>query len=76
MNLNWFKRTGIIFVPKNIIGWIIMLAGIGYAVYVFIDIDRKSHSVSDTMITFVFNLLIIIAFYTLIAFLTSRKSNK
>ena len=75
MNLNWFKRMGIMFVPKNIIGWIIMLAGIGYAVYVFIDIDRKSHSVSDTMITFVFNLLIIIAFYTLIAFLTSRKSN-
>lgn len=75
MNLNWFKRMGIIFVPKNIIGWIIMLAGIGYAVYVFIEIDRKSHSVSDTMITFVFNLLIIIAFYTLIAFLTRRKSN-
>jgi hypothetical protein len=75
MNLSWFKRVGIIFIPKNIVGWIVMLAGIGYAVYVFIDIDRKSHSVSDTMITFVFNLLIIIAFYTLIAFLTSRKSN-
>jgi hypothetical protein len=75
MNLNWFKRSGIIFIPRNFVGWIIMIAGIGFAVYEFIDIDRKSHSVSDTMITFVFNLLIIIAFYTLIAFLTSRKSN-
>ena len=76
MNLHWFKRMGIIFVPKNFIGWIIMLAGTGYAIYVFIDIDSKSHSVSDTMITFVLNLLIIGAVYTLIAFLTSNTTRK
>ena len=52
-----------------------MLAGIGYAVYVFIDIDSRSHSVSDTLINFVFNLLIIGAVYTLIAFLASRSPN-
>lgn len=76
MKLPWFKRIGIIFIPKNFIGWIIMLAGIGYSVYVFLDIDSKSHSVSDTLINFVFNLLIIGAVYTLIAFLTSRTTTK
>ena len=72
MNFPWFKRMGIFFFPKSIIGWAILLAGIVYAVYVFIDIDNRSHSVSDTLINFVFNLLIIGAIYSLIAFLTSR----
>ncbi len=74
MNLPWFKRIGIFFVPSNIIGWIILLAAIAYAVYVFIDIDSRSHSVSDTLINFVFNLLIIGAVYSLIAFFTSSTA--
>lgn len=74
MNLPWFKRIGILFFPSTIIGWIILLAGIGYAIYVFIDIDSRSHSVSDTLINFVFNLLIIGAVYSLIAFLSSRTA--
>ena len=73
MNLPWFKRKGILFMPITIIGWIILIAGLAYAVYVFIDIDSRSHSVSDTLINFVFNLLIIGAVYSLIAFLTSRN---
>jgi hypothetical protein len=73
MNLPWFKRYGIIFIPTSFMGWIILIAGLVYAVYVFIDIDKMSHSVSDTMINFVFNLLIIGAVYSLIAFLTSRN---
>ncbi len=74
MNLPWFKLIGIFFIPITIIGWIILLAGVAYAVYVFIDIDSRSHSVSDTLINFVFNLLIIGAVYSLIAFLTSRTA--
>lgn len=74
MNLPWFKRKGICFVPISIMGWLIMSAGLVYAVYVFIDIDSKSNSVSDTLINFVFNLLIIIAVYSLIAFFASRKT--
>ena len=61
------------YVPTNAIGWLILLAGVIYAVYVFIDIDGRSHSVSDTLINFVFNLLIIGAVYSLIAFLTSSS---
>ena len=74
MNLPWFKRIGIIFFPISVIGWIISLAAIFYAVYAFIDIDSRSHSVSDTLINFVFRLLIVFAIYTLIAYLTSRNS--
>ena len=73
MHLPWFKRIGIFFIPKTFFGWTILIAGIAYAVYVFIDIDSRSHSASDTLINFVYNLLIIGAVYTLIGFLTSRK---
>ena len=73
MNLPWFKRKGIFYLPVTFAGWLILMAGIACAVYVFIDIDGRSHSASDTLINFVFNLIIIGAVYTLIAFLTSRK---
>ena len=53
-------------------GWLLLVAGIAYAVYVFIDIDSRSHSVSDTLINFVFNLFIIGVIYSLLAFLTSK----
>jgi hypothetical protein len=76
MELNWFKRNGIIFIPTTLVGWIILLAGVAYSVYTFIDIDSRSHSASDTLINFVFRLLIIIAVYSLIAYLTSRSSKK
>jgi hypothetical protein len=73
MNLPWFKRTGIFFMPVSIIGWILFVVAVAYAVYLFIDIDSRSHSVSDTLMNFVFNLVIIGAVYSLIAFLTTRS---
>ncbi|HEY4787783.1 MAG TPA: hypothetical protein VIH57_17125 [Bacteroidales bacterium] len=73
MKLPWFKRAGIFFLPSAFIGWIILLAGLVYAVYVFRSIDSTSHSASDTLINFVFRLLVIGAVYSLIGFLTSRK---
>jgi len=76
MKSNWFKRNGLIFFPSSIIGWIILLTAIVYSIYSFIKIDSKSHSVSDTLINFVFNLLIVIAVYSLIAYLTSRNPNE
>jgi hypothetical protein len=76
MKLPWFKRSGIFFVPTSIAGWIVLLAGALYAVYTFIDIDSRSHSVSDTLMNFVFHLLIIFAVYSLIAYLTGRRPNK
>jgi len=75
MNFPWFKRIGIFYIPTSIIGWIILLVGLIYSVYIFIDIDSRSHSVSDTLINFVFRLIIIGAVYSLIGYLTNR-SNK
>lgn len=74
MNFPWFKRIGIFFIPSTIIGWLLLLAALAYSVYVFIDIDNRSHSVSDTLINFVFNLIIIVVLYSLVAFSTSRKT--
>lgn len=73
MKLPWFKRIGIFFIPISIIGWIIFLGGLAYAVYIFRDIDSRSHSASDTLINFAFYLLIIGAVYSLIALLASRS---
>jgi hypothetical protein len=73
MNLPWFKRIGIFFIPTSFIGWVIMLAGIIYAVNVFIDIDSRSHSASDTLRPFFLYLLIIGLVYTFVAFLTSSS---
>ena len=72
MKFPWFRRTGVIYIPTTFLGWTILLAAIIYAVYSFLDIDSRSHSVSDTLMNFVFSLLIIVAVYTLIGFLTSR----
>jgi hypothetical protein len=76
MNFPWFKRIGIFFIPSTIAGWIILVAGIAFAIYSFIDIDRRSHSVSDTLMNFVFMCLIIGAVYSLIAYATSRVKRK
>jgi hypothetical protein len=76
MNLPWFRRRGIFFIPGSLTGWLILSAGICYAVYTFIDIDSRSHSVSDTLINFFFRLLLIGVFYTLIALLTSGPGRK
>jgi len=74
MNLPWFKRFGIFFLPANLVGWILMLAGIIYSVYAFIDIDSRSHSASDTLMNFAFQLFIIGAAYSFIAWMTSKKA--
>jgi len=72
MKLPLFKRKGIFFVPTTLIGWIMLLCALTFAVYTFIDIDSRSHSVSDTLINFVFNLIIIGAVYSLFAYLTGK----
>jgi hypothetical protein len=76
MKFPWFKRIGIFFIPAAITGWLILLAAIAFAIYSFIDIDSRSHSVSDTLMNFVFMCLIIGAVYSLIAYIASRVYKK
>lgn len=73
MKLNWFVRRGAFYQPASLIGWFILVIAVVYAVYTFIDIDSRSHSVSDTLINFVFNLVLIGIVYTIIAYFTARR---
>ena len=73
MKLNWFTRKGIIYRPASIVGWLILVIALAYAVYTFITIDSRSHSVSDTMINFVFNVLLIGVIYTVIGYFTEVR---
>jgi len=75
MQLNWFKRSGILFLPKSIIGWVILFGCIGSAVYIFLLIDSRSHSASDTLRPFFVYLFVIAIIYSLIAFLSSKATN-
>ena len=72
----WFALRGFLFIPATLPGWIIVAGAMGYAIYAFIAIDSRSHSVSDTMINFVFRLLLLMLAVTFIAWLTSRKDNR
>lgn len=74
MNLKWFVRRGIFFFPSSLIGWLVAAAAAGYCVYAFIDIDSRSHSVSDTLINFVFNVFLAAVIYSVIAFFTSKEN--
>jgi membrane protein DedA with SNARE-associated domain len=74
MNLKWFVRKGILFFPVSVIGWLISITGLALCVYLFIDIDSRSHSASDTLINFVFKALLVGVVYSLIAFFTSKEN--
>ncbi|MGZ3756401.1 MAG: hypothetical protein ACXVAY_06630 [Mucilaginibacter sp.] len=73
MKLQWFTRKGIIYWPVSIAGWLVFAIALSYTIYTFIDIDSRSHSVSDTMINFVFSALIIGLIYTVVGYFTERK---
>lgn len=67
-----FKRNGMFFIPVSIFGWILLLCGLAFEVYFAIDLNTRSHSVSDFFINLIFMLLIIGAVYSLIAYLLMR----
>jgi len=69
---NWFVRKGVFFIPVSIPGFTILAIAFIFIIYFFVDIDKHSHSVSDTFINFVFNLLFFVVCYSLIAFFTEK----
>lgn len=74
MKFPWFKRSGLFFIPVAVAGWLLLVIAAIYAVIAFREIDSRSHSVSDTLINWVFHLLIAGAAYNTIGFLASRKT--
>ena len=73
MKLPWFNRTKFGFIPAAPVGWVIAIATSAFCIYLFFDIDSRSHSVSDTLIKWLINVAIINILYSVFAFLTSRK---
>jgi hypothetical protein len=49
MKTVWFKRWGWFYFPVSIPGFLIALAALAFCLQVFLAIDRKSHSASDTL---------------------------
>jgi len=76
MNLPWFKRSGIFFLPAKFFGWLILVAAIGLSIYEFIYIDGHSHSVSDTLMNWIFHCLLIWLIYSAIAFFACKNYGK
>ena len=68
-----FRRFGLFFVPVRWGGWVLALLAVAYTVYSFLEVDSRSHSVSDTLINTAFNGLIAATVYSAIAFFFSRS---
>jgi hypothetical protein len=45
---SWFKPLGWVYRPVSIQAWALVIATIIFCVQVFVAVDRRSHSVSDT----------------------------
>ena len=71
MKLIGFRRTGLVYKPISYFGWLLVILATIYSIFTFIQIDSHSHSVSDTLMNFVFNLIIIFIIYSLLSFLFS-----
>jgi hypothetical protein len=49
IRLKWFNQWGWFYLPASIPGTLICLAFTAFCIQVFLAIDHKSHSVSDTL---------------------------
>jgi len=47
--MRWFKPFGVVFRPTSITGWIVTALALAFCVHIFLFIDGRSHSVSDTL---------------------------
>lgn len=49
MKKNWFKEWGWLYRPVSLPGWIVIIAIAAFCIHIFLFIDGRSHSVSDTL---------------------------
>ena len=49
MNQLWFKKTGWVYVPVNVMGIVITLLAIVFMIPVVMAIDRNAHSATDAL---------------------------
>jgi len=48
----WFKRLGWFYRPVHFCGWVATIAALAFVVQVFLAIDARSHSATDTLYQF------------------------
>jgi hypothetical protein len=75
MKKNWFVRKGMFFLPVSLTGWFLLSAALLYCVYLFADVDSRSHSASDTLRNFAFNAFNVFVIYSIIGYFNSRNKN-
>ncbi len=71
--MQWFVRKGIFFKPSSAIGWGLLALVLIYCVYAFIEVDKHSHSASDTLVNWSFRVILVGVMYSIIAYFTSAK---
>lgn len=60
----WFAA----YYPSSIEGWAVTLVLVVFAVVIFIDIDRKTHLVSDALVSFIPWMVAIFAIFDVFCF--------
>ncbi|NBB17794.1 hypothetical protein GVN20_00370 [Runella sp. CRIBMP] len=71
--MHWFVRKGLFFKPSSLVGWGLLTCTLAYCVLAFIEVDKHSHSVSDTLINWLFRVILVGLVYSIIAYFTSPK---
>ena len=72
--MNWFVRRGLFYRPISLTGWVLLAAAIAYLAWAFVDIDSRSHSASDTLISWFFNTLLVGMIYSVIGYFTEKRT--
>lgn len=49
MKIGWFKRFGWFYVPRSMVGFVLLFLAAVFCLTVFLAVDRHSHSVTDTL---------------------------
>lgn len=49
MPTRWFVPMGWLHRPVSVVGWLLTLAALAFMAQVFIAVDARSHSASDTL---------------------------
>jgi hypothetical protein len=47
--MRWFKPLGLLFYPCSVMGWLFTLAALAFCAHIFLFVDARSHSVTDTL---------------------------
>lgn len=71
--MRWFRKTGHFYFPSSLMGYVVLAVFLVMAVGLFIRIDSRSHSVSDTLMNVFFNYVLLAAAYSVIGYFTSDK---